>query len=121
MNKAESEAVIFRQTGDVTIAALQTTEITSKASDMIQVRLREMQNRGPAVKLVLDLSKLDFLGSVGLSVLVLLLQRVRKGEGRLALAGLTGLCRDVMRVTGLERAFQICDDVPAALKVLAKA
>ena len=118
MSEAEKDAVVFQQAGDVTVAAIQTPEITSKASDMLEARLKEAGSSGQAVKFVLDLSSLDFLGSVGLSVLVVFLQRVRKSEGHLALAGLSGLCRDVMHVTGMERAFRMYDDVPKAVEAL---
>jgi anti-anti-sigma factor len=118
MGNAESDVVSFQQQGDITVAALRTSEITPKVSDLLQARLDQMRNGGGAIKLVLDLSKLDFLGSVGLGSLVVFLQRVRKSQGHLALAGMTKLCRDVMRVTGLEKAFQIYQDVPGAIEAL---
>ena len=121
MSNAGNDVVTFRQAGDVTVAALQTGEITPKVSDVLQSHLCRMQAGKQTVKFVLDLSKLNFLGSVGLGALVVLLQRARKGDGQFALAGLTGLCRDVMRVTGMERAFSMYDDVTSALEALGHA
>jgi len=118
MAKNGSETMTFQQRGDVTVGVLQTTEITSKVNDALEARLKELQKERPAVKLVLDLSKLDFLGSVGLSVLVVFLQRIKKNGGQLALTGLKGLCRDVMHVTGMEKAFQLFGDVPAAVDAM---
>ncbi|MHC4983388.1 MAG: STAS domain-containing protein [Planctomycetota bacterium] len=120
MAEIKTDVVAFQQMGDVTVGALRAGEITQKVGDMLQAKLHEMQGRSQGVKLVLDLSRLDFLGSVGLSILVVMLQRVKKGGGRLALVGLTGFCRDVMHVTGLEKAFEMHEDVPGALDALSR-
>jgi anti-sigma B factor antagonist len=70
------------------------------------------------LKFVLDLSKITFICSIGLTVLVVLLKRIKVAGGRLVIAGLTDQCRKVMSVTGLDRAFEFYDTVDEAIAAL---
>ena len=109
------QAIHFELVGDVTIAALQTTEITPNIGKALRERLLELQAAGRPARFILDLSKLDFLGSVGLSVLVVFLKRVRASDGQVIISGLSGRCQDVMTVTDLDKVFTLCDGVESAL------
>ena len=52
--------------------------------------------------LVVDLSRVDFLDSTGLAVLVKTLKRVREGDGRLAVVVTSDRVAKVFRITGLD-------------------
>ena len=116
------QAIHFELVGDVTIAALQTSEITPNIDKTLRERLLELGTAGRPARFILDLSKLEFLGSVGLSVLVVFLKRIRGADGQLIISGLTGHCQDVMTVTELDKVFTLCDGVESALdKIRAQA
>ncbi len=70
---------------------------------------------------VLDLSRVSFLDSSGLGVLVGALKRLRAGDGMLHLAGCTSAVTDVLSLTGLSRVFLMHDDVDAALAMIGDA
>ena len=65
--------------------------------------------------LVIDVSGVDFIDSIGLAVLVQMLKRVRANNGNLCLCGLTSAVRTILHLTRLERAFRLYTDVDAAL------
>lgn len=115
---SENNLLNERRVGDILIATVESSELTSGAADTLLERLRELMAAGQAAKLVLDLSNVKFIDSVALGSLVVLLRRVKEAQGRLALSGLTGHCRRVMEVTGLQRVFELHPDVPAATEAL---
>lgn len=65
---------------------------------------------------VVDLSKVPFIDSLGLGVLVGGQRRARSHGGDLRLAGPTDLTTRVLRATGLTSAFHIHRDVAEALE-----
>jgi anti-sigma B factor antagonist len=65
----------------------------------------------------LDLTKVGFMDSSSLGVLVTCLKRLREHEGRLVLVGVQSTPMKVLQLTGLDRAFELRDatdelDVP---------
>jgi len=67
-------------------------------------------------KLVVDLSEVDFCDSSGLSALLIAERRMRDSGGILKLAGLKKKVLDLMKISQLDRVFQIHSTVAEALK-----
>lgn len=61
-------------------------------------------------RLVLDLSLIPFMDSTGLEWLLDLRDRCRLRGGAFKLAAPNSLCRDVLRITGLDHQFEIFDE-----------
>lgn len=64
---------------------------------------------------VLDMSNVPLIDSAGLETLLNIQQKLHESAGLLKLAGLTQLCADVFRVTGLAERFETYDDTKAAV------
>ena len=71
-------------------------------------------------RLVLDCSKLDYISSVGLGILVRANSRMKKIGGAIALAGVQGMVAEVFRITHLDRLFNMYPNVHEAAKSLAR-
>ena len=56
---------------------------------------------------VIDLEAVEFIDSTGLGVLVGLLKKVRIGEGSVRLRGVRPDLQDILRLTRLDRAFEL--------------
>jgi anti-anti-sigma factor len=56
---------------------------------------------------VMDLSKLDYMGSASLGLMVNVRQRVKEGKGRLVLCGLSPRLLQVFKTCCMERLFKI--------------
>ena len=65
---------------------------------------------------VIDMSKVPLLDSAALETLLDIQHEMRAMAGSLKLAGLTSLCADVFRVTGLTERFETYDDTKAAVR-----
>jgi anti-anti-sigma factor len=114
----EKNAILFRSQAEVTIATLQSSELTSVFEDSLSRKLQELISAGAVPKIVLDLSRLTFLGSTGVGALVAILGRIRKHNGQFAVVGLSGQARGVVEVCGLEKALMLFPDVPSAIQAM---
>ena len=65
-------------------------------------------------RLVLDLSRVEMMDSMGLTVLISVTRALARGEGHMALAGLTSAVRKLMEITSLDQVFAIHPDVASA-------
>jgi len=114
-------SVTFKTLGDVLVAKVQDQKITRETGKRLYARTAAGDGLDSSLKVVLDLSNLTFLGSIGLTVLVVLLKRVTTAGGQLAIVGLTGQSRGVMTVTRLEKVFKYYASVDQALDAVAGA
>ncbi len=64
--------------------------------------------------LIVDLSSVDFIDSMGLSVLVSILRACRSQEKILKLCGLTKQVKMLFSITGMDTVFQICSSLDQA-------
>jgi anti-sigma B factor antagonist len=98
-----------------TVARPTEPELTSGGVESLLECLTARMDGGQPVQLVMDLSGVKFINSVSMGAMVVLLRRIKSRGGRLALAGLSGHCLNVMKVTGLDRVFEMHETVDAAL------
>lgn len=115
---SEQNTLSEQRLGDLRVLVVQAVELTPNVADALLSKQQESLAAGESIKLVLDLSEVKFIDSVALGTLVVLLRRIKEGKGRLAMAGLGGHCLRVMQVTGLEKVFELYEDVAAAAEAL---
>jgi anti-anti-sigma factor len=68
---------------------------------------------------VIDLTKLDYISSAGLRVLLMLAKRAKQTQGRLVLCGLSPQVREVFEISGFLKILETASDSSAALQALA--
>lgn len=89
-------------------------ELDVASAPALRRHLVEVLADGP-VDLVADLSGVSFIDSSGLGILVGGVRRTRARGGDLVLCGLEGNVRDVVELTGLDRAFTVRATLEEAL------
>jgi len=67
---------------------------------------------------VLDLGGVTYLSSAGVRHFLTLHKAIGASGGRLVLAGMQPYCREVLRVCGLERMFELSDSVDSAMAAI---
>jgi anti-sigma B factor antagonist len=70
-------------------------------------------------KIIIDLSEVDYISSVGLRVLLASLKKQRQNQGSLQLASLQPFVQNIFKITGLDKIFQISPSEEAAFQSLA--
>jgi anti-anti-sigma factor len=66
-------------------------------------------------QLAVDMTKLDYISSAGLRVLLVMAKKVQQAKGKVALFGLSPNVREVFSVSGFDTIFSIQPDSAAAL------
>jgi anti-sigma B factor antagonist len=67
-------------------------------------------------KVALDLENLEVIDSSGIGAIVSLFKRVRSMGGDVKIVGVRGQPREILRLLGLERAFDLVANVDEAVK-----
>lgn len=73
------------------------------------------QCRDDAGSIVLDMHGVDYVSSVGLRILMVASRQVKAQNGRIVIAGLAPLVREVFDISRFNLVFDLFDDVDAAL------
>ena len=117
---ADPVQVSFDDNGSALVATVEIGEMAPDIIDALMARVGELAQADRRALLVVDVGKVKFIDSVALGSLVVLLRRVKETQGRLALTGLSGHSRNVLKVTGLDKVFELYDDAPSALEDFGK-
>ncbi|HWE02844.1 MAG TPA: STAS domain-containing protein [Tepidisphaeraceae bacterium] len=75
--------------------------------DRINEALLQHVTREPHARWILDLSKLSYMGSAALGLLVNVRQQVKAGDGKLVLCGMSARLQQIFRTCCMERLFLI--------------
>ncbi|GAB2854301.1 anti-sigma factor antagonist BldG [Actinoallomurus bryophytorum] len=97
----------------LTISGPMDVETTPPLRDQLVRLVDEGRHR-----LVLDLSGVDFIDSIGLGVIVGMVHRLRPHDGSLAMAAPSPQARNVLQITQLVRVVAVCDTVEAAISAV---
>ena len=89
-------------------------EIDLHVSPRVSISLRQMIEKKPK-QLVVDLSRVTYLDSSGLAVLIESMQNVEKYGGKFAIVGVQETVRSIFDIARLDQVFRIFPDVDAAL------
>jgi stage II sporulation protein AA (anti-sigma F factor antagonist) len=65
--------------------------------------------------LAIDLTKLEYISSAGLRVLLIVAKKVQQAHGKVALCGLTPNVREIFAISGFDAIFSIQSDAAAAI------
>jgi anti-sigma B factor antagonist len=103
----------YREEGDRTVLDVG-GEIDVYTAPKLRERLVELVSEGH-YKIIVDMTKVEFLDSTGLGVLVGGLKRVRSHDGQLALVCNQERIYKIFRITGLTKVFPIHETVDAAV------
>ncbi len=104
-------------TNQITVATL-VGEIDGKTAPIVQEQLLPLTKTAPV--LLLDLSKVPFMSSAGLRMLLLLYRQSTANKTQIALAGVSEDIKDTMEATGFLNYFKLFDTVDAAMAAFAR-
>jgi len=105
--------VSSRAEGDRVIVAL-SGEIDLYTAPRLQSQLAAALNTDHPVRLVVDMSGVDFCDSTGMNVLLAAQRLAREHGGNIELSAPRPAVRKILQVTGLESVFTVVEDSAAA-------
>lgn len=104
-----------RQAGAVTILDVSGRIVLGEESAALRARIVDLLKQGNK-QILLNLSEVTQIDSLGLGILVSSFTSVRKQDGQLKLLNLTSKVQDLLQVTRLYTVFEIMNDETAAIK-----
>lgn len=99
----------------VTVLELAGPIMVGDDSSRLRDKSREILNRGRS-DLVMDFGRVNYIDSTGLGTILAVYTTARNLGANIKLANLSKKFRDQLRVTGLEKVFEIFDQVDGAVK-----
>src|SRR3954463_8924875 len=90
-----------------------TGELDISSASTVESRLIEIEQREPE-RLTLDLRRVNFIDSTGLSMIINAAGRAKKAGRRLTIVSGEGVPRRILRTVGLEDRLDVVSDLPAA-------
>jgi len=92
----------MRTEGHVLILAIESKRIASyESAELMGAELIDAVQREEAIKVVVDLSRLEYMSSVGYGPLISLRTSIRNAGGRLVLCGLSPVIQQMFEATRL--------------------
>lgn len=88
--------------------------IDSKTSSDVQQKILEASVNSDNV--IIDLTKVDFVSSAGLRVLLMVYRQIKLKNGRVILVGVSEEITEIMSMTGFINFFEMVDTVKNALR-----
>ncbi len=90
------------------------TQLNADGAESLTAAVEQCCGEGPP-RIVLDMTEIPLLDSVGLESLLAVQERVEARAGTVKLAAPNALCRDILNVTGLAHNFDIHREVKSAV------
>jgi anti-sigma B factor antagonist len=91
-------------------------EIDAGSAAMVQQKVLPLS--GPGSLILLDLSKVAYMSSAGLRMLLSVYRQISSNQGRMVLVGLSEELKDTMSMTGFLSYFTVQDSLEAGLQAL---
>ncbi|SRR6266496_4555827 len=99
----------------VTVVAIN-GELDGRTAPLAQEQIVPLYQ--PGSKMILDMSRVTYMSSAGLRLLLLLYRQVSGAQGRIVLVGLSEELQDTMSATGFLAYFTTCDTLDAGIAAL---
>jgi anti-anti-sigma factor len=92
-------------------------EVDTNTAGALEASLIEEFEKGARL-LILELSQMEYVSSVGLRVLLAHLKKLKTSQGRLVLTGLNEEVQEIFDMAGFSALFEISPDLEAAKQAL---
>ena len=115
---SDTPAVTIEPHAEVVWAAVHRRALDDATLDQLQRDTSAAAAQQPKLPVVLDLSEVAFIPSMGLGTLVMLMRNLKKNGQRLLLVGVQPEVRTVFAITRLDKLFEMHASLEAALSHL---
>ncbi|TSA23812.1 MAG: anti-sigma factor antagonist [Bacteroidetes bacterium] len=103
-----------KKAGDCTVINI-TGRLDTTNYSVLEKKLMELIDAGE-IRLLVNLSKMDYVSSSGLRILLMALKRISMVKGKFALCSLQDNIKEIFEISGFTNIFEIYDKEEAGLK-----
>jgi anti-sigma B factor antagonist len=102
--------------GILVIILRQSQMLNAVVIDQVSEGLKTLVDKAEEQRFVLDFSRVNYLSSSALGMLIGLQRRIMQKKGQMKLSGISPEIMEVFRITKLDTVFDIFKDAPAAVE-----
>jgi anti-sigma B factor antagonist len=106
-----------RIVGDIAVVAVE-GRLDANTSSVLEAKFLQLVDQG-SLKFIFDLSKLDYVSSAGLRILLVAAKKMKAMKGKLALIQMTDNVKEVFDMSGFSAIFSIYENEADAANALA--
>jgi len=119
-NPVPDARIAFDRRENVTVASFDVAELADHqyVAAMLEKFKQEIRDHQPP-NVVVDLAGVDYISTIGINMILVILKRVRTYGGEVYIAGLAGSASKVFKIMQLDQVFTIFPDRQSALKKIA--
>jgi len=110
----EEEVRTFRDYGEVIVVYARDYLNDIEGEKLEDICESFIRNKGRAI--ILDFSSTDIINSIGISILIGIIEKVKGVGAKVSFSGLSGVAYDVLNIVGLTGSVAIYDTEDEALK-----
>jgi anti-anti-sigma factor len=111
-----STPVTIETSGNAVIARVQVKMLDESDLKLLSQLIDQSAGEGAVTIVVLDMSRVQIVPSLGLGVLIRMSTKCKSRQQRLKLAAVTPSVRQVLSITRLDRVLEMTETVEAALE-----
>ncbi|HEY2827491.1 MAG TPA: STAS domain-containing protein [Pirellulales bacterium] len=115
---SSASAISIKPHDEVIYVVVHQPRLDDAALVHLQRELTAAAAKQPTLPVVLDLTQVNYVPSMALGTLVMLMRHLKDSNQRLVLVGLHQDVRTVLAITRLDKLFEIQSNLEAALKQL---
>lgn len=104
-----------RQDGQKTILTIESNNVDFRNAELLKNEIKELVTQGN-VEIILDLSKVTFMDSAGLSVLLNGKRVTDEAKGRFSICGLQGYVNNLVTLTNLNKTIPVYENEVEAIR-----
>ena len=107
--------IVVKDVRDIVIITFLFDEINFEERELLKKELSELIENG-GTRFIIDFSKIGFVSSLVISVIVFFAKEVRKNNGSMKLSGLSGAALSIFELTHFDRIFELYDTEEKAVE-----
>lgn len=92
-------------------------KVDSNTSGEFEISLNEHIKENPE-KIAADFSKVDYISSAGLRIILSLVKKVSRNKGKIVLFSLQPTLREIFEISGFTKVIALAEDKESAIKML---
>jgi anti-anti-sigma factor len=104
-----------RIVGEAAVVRPHTQTLNFEAAGVLKDYIDDVMLQSKKKSLILDFSEVEFIDSMGIGMLAILSPRVRRGGGKLMLAGVSSIVSAALLMTRVDKMLEMHDTVRDAL------
>ncbi len=112
---SQSQEIVIKTDSQAILVCLECVQMSDEHARALQSEVSLAAEQAPGLPVIVDMSKVEFLPSLGIGMLVTLLQQFKQDGRQFMLVSLQPKARETLTICRLDKLFEIYENLDEAL------